>query len=586
MSIDTIEYGQLAVGKYLDIRYCNEVVFDYLGTNTYKAITNYIHEDYVEPFRKVFEQADTNWSSMPLKVRHRSGEYREVYAKIRKQQTMVKGIQLWDLHVYDIQAFIQAYHDQLLVTNTFKSITNLAELDYFKYEHANNIISFCRIVKSREVILFSMDLDRWSKEAFTLGHIAEEDKAAFTNFYLDIKMGKKEFSAEIASSLCCDAEELQPCRFDATTLYKENTPWRTIGCIRLKTNARSLNVSTSNLDPLTGLYSKKAIADQAKALITETEGNLALFILDVDNFKGANDNFGHLFGDQVLSKIADVIADVIGANGVAGRFGGDEFMGIITNYADRDELKGKLRSLRSRIEFLFANIPNLNITCSIGACEREDGINDYDTLFSYADKCLYTAKDKGKNRYIIYLKDVHGKITVNDGQIADLTNETTKKNFISNVSKAILTLHKEGFGGLETVIHSLLTDLRYDRIAVYYGEGFPKVLCRETIKSIYDHAFFANNEEYLSNFDEEGLFYSPTLFRIQEMDRDIYHMYSKQRTDHFLQLRIGTADNIKGFLSLECCHTEKARSENMINYTKIIAHLMAAIIEEEYSKQI
>lgn len=584
MTIDKILYGTLAVGKYLDIRYCDEVVLEYLGTNTYKAITNYIHEDYAEPFREAIERAETDWVCLPIKVLHRTGIYRDVYVKIRKQQYMVKGIQLWDIHAYDIDSFFGAYSEQLLITNSFKALTNLAEIDYFKYDHATNVISFCRIVKSREISLFSMDLDEWSKAAFSLNHIAEEDKAAFTNFYLDIKMGKKEISVDLRSSLCCDAEEIQPCRFDAMTINKDNEPWRTVGCIRLKTNTHTVDVSTSNLDPLTGLYSKKAIADQAKSLVHNHEGNLALFILDVDNFKGANDNFGHLFGDKVLAKIADVIADVIGRNGVAGRFGGDEFMGVITNYADRDDLKGKMRSLRSRIEFLFANIPNLNITCSIGVCERKDDILDYDTLFSYADKCLYMAKDKGKNRYIIYLKDVHGDVNVSDGRIADLTNSVSHKNKQSVISDIILTMHKEGYDGLENVARRLITELNFDRIAVYYGEGFPKILCRENVKSAYDYAFFAHNREYLSLFDEEGTFYSPSLYRLQELDRDIYHMYTKQRTENFLQIRLGTADNIKGFLTMECCHTEKARAENMINYTKIIGRLMAAIIEEKYSK--
>ena len=134
MSIDNIQYGQLAIGKYLDIRYCNEVVFEYLGTNTYEAITNYIHEDSVEPFRKAIELADTEWVYLPIKIRHRTGVYKDLYAQIRKQQNMVKGIQLWDLYVYDIQAFLHAYHDQVLVTNTYKSLVNLSEIDYFKYD--------------------------------------------------------------------------------------------------------------------------------------------------------------------------------------------------------------------------------------------------------------------------------------------------------------------------------------------------------------------------------------------------------------------------------------------------------------------
>lgn len=583
MSINRVRFGRLTVDKYLDIRYCDEIVFEYLGTNTYKAITNYIHEDYVESFRTVFENVGTEWASLIIKIKHVSGEYRDVYIKIRKQDNPVKGIQLWDIYVYDIDILVLAYHEQLLACNSYKTLTGLAEINYFKYEHDSNVISFCRILKSREVTLFSMDLDEWSQNAFSLGHIDEVDRSAFTNFYLDIKMGKKEISAILGSSLTYDTEELHPCRFEATTIYNENTPWQTIGRISSHINLRGSGISDNSLDPLTGLFSKKAIVDQATTLLSQTKGNAALFILDLDNFKGANDNFGHQFGDQVLSKVGDVIADVIGENGVAGRFGGDEFMGVITNYADRDDLKGKLRSIRSRIEYLFANIQELGITCSIGACEREEGISDYDSLFAYADKCLYIAKDKGKNRYIIYLKHLHGELEISDGRISDIKTTSHNINILSMVNDCVLTLHRDGFDGLEEVLQRFLTDLDFDRASIYYGDGFPRILCREKIKSDCDYAFFADNPDYIAGFSAEGVLAYPSIHRIQEMDRNIYHIYASQRTENFIQIILGTKDNIKGFLSLECCHLEKKRSESVINYISIIANLITAILKEKYS---
>lgn len=583
MNSNKVYFGRLTVDKFLDIRYCDEIVFEYLGTNTYKAVTNYIHEDYVEPFRRVFENAGTEWRSLPLKIKHVSGEYRDVYIKMRKQRNPVKGIQLWDIYVYDIDVLVLAYHEQLLVSNSYKTLTGLAEVDYFKYEYDSNVISFCRILKSREVTLFSMDLDEWSQSAFSLGHIDEVDKAAFTSFYLDIKMGKKDISATLGSSLTYDTEDLHPCRFAATTIYKENSPWRTIGRISSCANTRTSSVGESSLDPLTGLFSKQAIADQAITLLNQCKGNAALFILDLDNFKSANDNFGHQFGDQVLSKVGDVIADVIGENGVAGRFGGDEFMGIITNYTDRDDLKGKLRSIRSRIEFLFANIPELGITCSIGACEREEGISDYDSLFAYADKCLYIAKDKGKNRYIIYLKHLHGSLEINDGKIADIKTTIRNTNILSTVNDCILILHRDGYNGLTEVLQRFLTDLDFDRASIYYGKGYPRIFCREKIKSDCHYAFFADNPDYIASFSAEGALAYSSIHRLQEMDRNIYHIYASQRTENILQIILGTKDNIKGFLSLECCHLEKKRSESIVNYICILSHLIAVILEEKYS---
>ena len=581
MNSEKLQYGRLTVDKYLDIRYCDEVIFEYLGSNTYKAITNYIHEDYVEPFRQIFEQVGTEWASLLLKIKHLSGEYRDVYLKIRKQNNPVKGIQLWDIYVYDIDILVLAYHEQLLVSNSYKLLTGLAEINYFKFEHDTNVISFCRILKSREVTLFSMDLDQWSQEAFSLGHIDEVDKAAFTNFYLDIKMGKKDISATLGSSLTYDTEEIHPCRFQATTVHKEGIPWRTIGHITSLSTARSASPGESSIDPLTGLYSKKAIADQAAILLNETKGNAALFILDVDNFKTANDSFGHQFGDQVLAKVADVIADVIGENGIAGRFGGDEFMGVITNYADRDELKGKLRSIRSRIEFLFANVPELGITCSIGACEREENIRDYNTLFAYADKCLYIAKDKGKNRYIVYLKHLHGELVLDDGKISDIKTTSRAVNILSVVNDCILTLHQKGYDGLEAVMQQFLNVLDFDRVSIYYGDGYPRILCREKVPSTCDHAFFAHNRDYLSGFSSEGVLAYASIHRLQEMDLNIYHIYNSQRTENFVQFILGTKDNIKGFLSLECCHLEKKRSENVINYLNIVAHMIGTVLEEK-----
>ncbi|MBQ9766408.1 MAG: GGDEF domain-containing protein [Lachnospiraceae bacterium] len=578
MNIDNLQFGRLAVDKFLDIRYCDEVVFGYLGVNTYSAINNYIHEDSIEAFQETFEEAGTDWSCLMVKVKHSSGLYRDVYMKIRKQRELVKGVQLWDIYVYDVDILVLAYHELLLTGSSLKFLADVAEINYFKYEHATNIISFCRILNSREVIFFSMDLDEWSRKAFALGHVDEGEEATFTNFYLDIKMGKKKFSANMKFGLAYDTDEMFPCTFDVKSFYREGIPWRTIGCIHA--NGYSAGKVDANLDPLTGLYSKKAVAEQIQKQLQIVTGNAALFILDIDNFKDANDNYGHLFGDQVLSKIARVITDVIGANGVAGRFGGDEFIGVITNYTDRDELKGKLRSIRSRIEYLFANIQDLNITCSIGACEREPDIYDYDTLFAYADKCLYIAKDKGKNRYIIYLKEIHGDLILDDGKIAEIKTTVQGTNILSVINESVSILYREKYAGIGEVLDKVIEELGFDRVNIYYGEGYPRILYRERQTSEYEYAFFAESKDYLDAFDENGVLTLSTLHKVREINKDVYQIYMKLGIENLIQVIIGTKADIKGFVSFECCHLVKKRSESSVNYLHILANFIGMIIEE------
>jgi len=181
---------------------------------------------------------------------------------------------------------------------------------------------------------------------------------------------------------------------------------------------------------------------------------------------------------------------------------------------------------------------------------------------------------------VVYLKDLHGDLVMNDGKISDLKTTIQNTNTLPVINDMILTLHREGYNGIDQVLRRFLADLGFDRVVIYYGDGYPKLFCREKVKSACEYAFFAENRDYIAAFNDDGVLAFPTIHRLQEMDLNIYHVYNSQHTENFIQILLGTKDNIRGFLSLECCHLEKKRSENMINYIHIVAHLLAAILEE------
>ena len=169
------------------------------------------------------------------------------------------------------------------------------------------------------------------------------------------------------------------------------------------------------LDPLTGLVSRQYILGFARWLI-DSGTPFTFGMLDLDNFKFINDAYGHHAGDQVLISVADDLIDYLQGYGVAGRFGGDEFMWI--NLRDREyaEKKAFLTDLYNGGKVLRRNVHMENcapfITGTIGCATFPDDARDCDSLFAMIDKTLYRGKSKGRNCYIIYVKEKHADIQI------------------------------------------------------------------------------------------------------------------------------------------------------------------------------
>ena len=156
-------------------------------------------------------------------------------------------------------------------------------------------------------------------------------------------------------------------------------------------------------DTLTGAIAKEHITRMAQDRINrlKAEGT-AVAILDVDFFKHVNDNYGHQYGDDILRRVAAVMQEELKSAGRVGRIGGDEFMLLFYHVSDETELRAYLRSIKSVIAAALENI-----TVSIGAAIYPNDANTYEDVFMVADYCLYLAKEKGRNRYIIHTLAKH-----------------------------------------------------------------------------------------------------------------------------------------------------------------------------------
>ena len=113
-----------------------------------------------------------------------------------------------------------------------------------------------------------------------------------------------------------------------------------------------------------------------------------------------------MFGDEVICNVADVIKESVEGKGVAGRIGGDEMFIVVEGLESNDEIRNVLRTIRNNVSFMYNNQPDKpHVTCSIGSSTYPCDGQTYEELFNIADKMLYLAKEKGRDRYIIYLPD-------------------------------------------------------------------------------------------------------------------------------------------------------------------------------------
>ncbi|MFD2428908.1 GGDEF domain-containing protein [Sphingobium scionense] len=155
-------------------------------------------------------------------------------------------------------------------------------------------------------------------------------------------------------------------------------------------------------DSLTGAYNRRAFEAKATAgmaLARRAGQPVALLLCDVDHFKAVNDGFGHATGDRLLSALAGILTDSVPVDALVARLGGDEFAVLLFGLPP-ENLPALGRRICHRFAQSGADIAGLTlpVSTSIGAATSVRGIEAMPHLFDRADRALYDAKRKGRDR--------------------------------------------------------------------------------------------------------------------------------------------------------------------------------------------
>jgi diguanylate cyclase (GGDEF)-like protein len=160
--------------------------------------------------------------------------------------------------------------------------------------------------------------------------------------------------------------------------------------------------TASLIDPLTGIANRRAFLQDAEVQLKRqaTEPRpMAVMVLDLDNFKGINDRFGHAMGDRVLQMFAEIGSGCMRRYDIFGRLGGEEFAALLVD-TSRERALAVAEQIRSSFVEITGMVEGKPVvaTVSIGLVISYDAVLDLSALLAQADHALYRAKDNGRNR--------------------------------------------------------------------------------------------------------------------------------------------------------------------------------------------
>jgi diguanylate cyclase (GGDEF)-like protein len=155
-------------------------------------------------------------------------------------------------------------------------------------------------------------------------------------------------------------------------------------------------------DSLTGLYNRKKLDDILADQFARFRRNhrpFAILMLDLDNFKSINDNYGHAAGDEVLANVAAILKQSVRNIDYVVRYGGEEFVVVLVETA-LDAALDIAERIRSVVEIPRVGASNklISITVSLGVTHSRDGDDGPEEALARADHALYEAKRAGRNQ--------------------------------------------------------------------------------------------------------------------------------------------------------------------------------------------
>ena len=572
------------VRKDLTVVKASEWYYVLVGDNSYYPISSLIMPEDGEVLLECAKEL-TETVELITNIMDSKGGYRNIYLRMENTEQTEDGKQLYLITMFDIldvesrtreaEIFLGKYRRFMTINSDWNNEY------YFEYKAKENHFEIYKYMNEKAMQLYSSTLDEFVAKMEEENKPTPEQKEQMQTFCDYLRSERVSFEMEFTMK---DQENYSTCRVRGESLYKNKEIVVGIMIPNQLAEKEAYYLTPAAKDAGTGLFNKKAIMEYTMERLHLGDGKTRWFVLfDIDDFKDINDTFGHLFGDQVIRKVADVLALNVGYRGVAGRFGGDEFFVLLEKIPDRESLKMLLKTIAKELAYAFD--PQLKIKASIGVSQYPVDGSSYEKLFEKADKALYIAKEKGKDRHIIYDEKMHGSVQKDEMKTMKVSYMVSKEkrkialvDIMSNICEKGVSYITE-----DPKMQKLLRDLYdLDGITIYADYG-KKVICRSgdynyTVEEI-PLAF--KDEKLLDLFGEEDVLAEPNMLKLKGVHAEAYIEYVKQEIGAFIQC-IARKDGVPcAMISFEVFNRNRKWSDAEIEMLGLIGSCIGNLLCKE-----
>ncbi len=483
--------------------------FEFMGENAIYSLVRSIHPDDVQRIEDAIGELEKEKINIiAIRMVRNDGQYRWLLVTLRKEKDHLIKMELQDVSEFE-NTIDNLKEDNETITEYF----SLMEYLMISYDIETDELKIFMLGSHEQINFYNGTLSEWRDSKLKNGDIDEKSIPVFKEMCDDFKNGTMSFKRELKMRFFDNKDKKQWCLVKGKTVndmqHKQVIATMSVVNPINNNNNKGISYVQEIKDAGTDLLNKRAITNYAKTLIeSQPDYPVTIAVIDIDDFKLVNDGYGHMFGDVVINNVATIVKDAVEGKGICGRIGGDEMFIIMENLKEVSEIRSVLRTIRSNVEWLYANDDDKpDVTCSIGSSTYPYDAKDYDTLFNLADKMLYLAKEKGRNRYIIYEKDVHGNYVKGTDKAKDTVESYYKyrKNLVVNDIIDTYCINQTEI--TENIAKKIALTFGLGSIYIYdiNGGHYKKsVLYGENTTSEHDGEYMYH-DSYFANFREDNL---------------------------------------------------------------------------------
>lgn len=561
------------------------------GNNALFIYTRYMHPDDVSRFTEALKDYADSGKFIVVRMLYQTGEYHWMLTRITDGGVSEARGHMYDINIMDA-ALITTQIDNLnSQIERYSSYLGMCENVLFSYDILNDDFNIFMTLDGYQTMSFYHGtLNAWEEDKIKTDALELDAVKELDGFCKALANGEKLFKREITINILNKLGRLDKCLARGNTIVDEYGNSIVIGTIIILESSdnhvvEELNIISDMKDPGTELLNKRAITDYVRKLIDSQPGHtVTIAIIDVDDFKTINDTYGHMFGDEVLYKVAGILRDAVGSRGLCGRIGGDEMFIVMEGLNDNEGIRNVLRTVRNNTKWLYHDDPrNIKITCSIGSATYPNDAKSYDELFKIADKVLYLAKEKGKDRYIIYHEDIHREYVYGMGRIVDLNDKVFYKYHKMEVVNTIIREYKEADDARrKELIDIVAVAFNINTIAIYDRTELTKHILYGDQRMTDDDGSFFKEDNYIPNFREDGIFVIDNINFFETKAPAVYKVYSEYGIVQAVQYIIG--GDIKknnNIISYGRFKLDRKWAESDMNFLAIIGDYIGRIFLKE-----